>query len=135
MPLTWTEVTFLGPRLANLVTRGRPSPAHGTAPHLCTWRRLRKKGSDGRGLGGILAPSGESPGGAEDRGPGPSELQAGQRRAGGLVWMARGWRHRTGRAPGAGKHGAQAARKAAAGLPTPDTWAGGSRDCGPCRLG
>lgn len=96
MPLTWVEVTFLGPRLAILVTRGRPSPAHGTAPHLCTWRRLRKKGSDGRGLGGIPASSGESLGGAEDRGtggPGPSELQAGQRR-GGLVWLAGGWRHR-----------------------------------------
>lgn len=32
--MTWVEVTFLGPLLAIPVTRGRPSPAHGTAPHL-----------------------------------------------------------------------------------------------------
>lgn len=77
MPLTWMEVTFLGPRLAILVTRGRPRPAHGTAPHL--WPvHLAPPPEEGIGRRGSRQDPGivgEGLGGAE---VGPSEPRAGR---------------------------------------------------------
>ena len=122
--LTWVEAAFFRPHLAIPVTRGRPSPARGTAPSPVRAGHRAPPPEEGTGdcrdFGGSPASSGESLGGAEDGGP----WSFGQ--SGRAAWARA---RAAGPAPGTAGRGPRAGRRAAAGLPT--SWVGGRGAGGP----